>query len=90
MDPGDCPHAPVLLWRQCLRFDAIRRGLEVDDKDDKQLIVRLKEWVVSGMCERCQIVCHERKDGGVQGLAGDAVAAEAFEKARKAMTMEVS
>ena len=65
-------------------------GLEVDDKDDKQLIVRLKEWVVSGMCERCQIVCHERKDGGVQGLAGDAVAAEAFEKARKAMTMEVS
>ena len=32
-------------------------GLEVDDKDDKQLIVRLKEWLVSGMCERCQIVC---------------------------------
>lgn len=28
--------------------------------NDEQLVLRLREWVVSGMCERCQIVCHER------------------------------
>ena len=48
---GTCPtcrQKPPVHWR------------DYSTPAEQKVLVRLREWVISGMCERCQAVFHER------------------------------
>lgn len=52
---NSCPTCKAALPRDLATGGAFVRG-----DAEEHLVLRLKEWVVSGMCERCQATFHER------------------------------